>query len=210
MLSSLLEMSNSVEDQTVWMVALASETDDAIPPTKVLPGRTGGVSFVRWSCRRLLSSFLRLSVRPRGMAGNTYVRAGHVLSRLFLVIHQPGAMSTGIGMTIYFRHFVVHLALPERCCLQRPSPFSRRNSARLKGAHSILVPRRSWPIAFWTSVMDYLFLVIKSMTTGGTTYGAFYAFLKKKSLIITENALPSILPPLRILGYDKNYSTTAL
>ena len=43
MLSSLLEMLNSVEDQIVRMVALASETDDMIPPAEVLIRRTGGV-----------------------------------------------------------------------------------------------------------------------------------------------------------------------
>ena len=80
MLSSLLEMSNSVEDQTVWIVAPTSKTDDMILPAEVLPGRTSGVSFVRGSCQSLLSSFLRVSIRLDGMAGNSYVRSGHVLS----------------------------------------------------------------------------------------------------------------------------------
>ena len=74
---ALLEMSNSVEDQTIQMVAPASETDEAIPPTKVLPGRTSGV---RRSYRRLLSSFLRMSIRTDDMAGNTFVLSGHVLN----------------------------------------------------------------------------------------------------------------------------------
>ena len=69
------------------MVALALETDDVIPPLEVLPERTGGVSFVRWSCRRLLPPFLRVSVRIDGMAGNHYVLSDHVLSRLFLAIY---------------------------------------------------------------------------------------------------------------------------
>ena len=90
MLSSLMEVLNSAEDQTVRMVALASKTDNAIPPTKVLPGHTGRVSFVRRSFRRLLPPFIRVSVRIDGMAGNNYVLSGHVLSRLFLMIHQGG------------------------------------------------------------------------------------------------------------------------
>ena len=50
MLSSLLEMSNSVEDQTLRMVALASGAHETIPPAEVLPECTGGVSVVRRSC----------------------------------------------------------------------------------------------------------------------------------------------------------------
>ena len=50
MLSSIMEVSNYIECQTVQMVAPTSKTDDAIPPVEVLPGRTGGVSFVRRSC----------------------------------------------------------------------------------------------------------------------------------------------------------------
>ena len=79
-------MPNSVEGQTVRMIFPASETDDAISLADVLPGRTRGVSFVRQSCLRLLQSFLRVSVRKDGMAGNTYMRSGYVLSRLFLAI----------------------------------------------------------------------------------------------------------------------------
>ena len=169
MLLSPLEVPNSAEDQTVWMVAPMSKTVDAISSAEVLPGCISGASFVRRSCRRLLPSFLRVSVRTNGMAGNTYERSGHVLSALIMAIHQPGAMSTCVGMTIYLRHLVVNLASLERRCLQRSSPFSRLNSARLKGAHSFLAPRRSRPLVIWTSVTDYLFLIIKSMTTGGTT-----------------------------------------
>ena len=168
MLPSLMEVSNSLEDQTVRMVAPASKTDDAIPPANVLPGCTGGVSFLRRSCRRLLPPFLQVSVRADGMAGNNYTMSGYILSRLFLAIHQPGAMSTCVGIAIYFRHVVVTLASPEQRGLQRSSPFSRRNSARLKGAYSFLAPRQSRPLGFWTFVMDYSFLVIKSMTTAGT------------------------------------------
>ena len=129
MLPSFLEMPNFDEGQIVRMVAPASETDDAIYLAKVLPGRTRGVSFVLRSCLRLLPSFLRVSVRKYGMAGNTYMRSGYVLSRLFLAIRQPGAMSTCVGMTIYLLHFVVNLASSERHCLQRSSPFSRHYSA---------------------------------------------------------------------------------
>ena len=168
MLPSLMEVSNSAKDQTIRMIALALETDDAIPPAEVLPGCTGGVSFVRWSCRRLLLPFLQVSVRTDVMTGNNYVMSVHVLSRLLLAIHQPGAMSTSVGMTIYFRYVVVNLASPGRRGLQRSSPFSRRNSARLKGAYSLLAPKRSRPLGFWTFVTDYSFPVIKSMTTGGT------------------------------------------
>ena len=113
MLPSPLEVPNSVEDQVVWMVAPTLETDDAIPPVEVLPRRTSGVPFVRRSSRRLLPSLFRVSVRTYGMAGNTYERSGHVLSRLILAIHQQGAISTCIGMTIYLRYFVVNLASPE-------------------------------------------------------------------------------------------------
>ena len=49
MLPYPMEVLNYVEDQVVRMVAHASKTDDAIPPAKVLPGRIGGVSFVRRS-----------------------------------------------------------------------------------------------------------------------------------------------------------------
>ena len=49
---------NSAEDQAVRMVALASKTDDVIPPTEVLPGRIGGVSFMRRSSQSLLPSIL--------------------------------------------------------------------------------------------------------------------------------------------------------
>ena len=86
MLPSFLEMPNSVEGQTVRMIVSASETDDTISLADVLPGRTHGVSFVRQSCLRLLPSYLRVSVRKDGMAGNTYMRSGYVLSRLFLAI----------------------------------------------------------------------------------------------------------------------------
>ena len=168
MLPSLMKVSNSPEDQTIRMVSPALETDYAIPQAKVLPEGTGGVSFVRWSCRRLLPPFLRVSVRTDGMAGNNYVLSGHVLSQLFLAIHQPRAMSTCVGMTIYFCHVVVNLASPERRGLQRSSPFNRRNSARLKGTYSFLASRRSRPLGFWTFVTDYSFLVIKSMRTWGT------------------------------------------
>ena len=95
MLLSIMEVSNSIEDQTVRMVALASKTDDAIPLTKILPERTGGVSFVRRSCRRLFSPLLRVSVCTYGMASNIYVLSGHFFSRLFLAIHQPGARENG-------------------------------------------------------------------------------------------------------------------
>ena len=117
------------------------------------------------------------------MASNTYEWSGHVHNQLILALHQGGAISTCVGMAIYVRHFVVNLASPERSSLQRLSLFSRRNSARLKGAHSFLVPRQSQPLGFWTSVMNYLFLVIESMTTGGTTQGASYVFLKKNTMI---------------------------
>ena len=159
MLPFIMEVSNSIEDQTVRMVAPAAKTDDAIPPTKILPRHTGGVSFVRRSCRRLFSPLLRVSIRTDGMAGNNYVLSGHFFSRLFLAIHQPGAIPT---------HVVVNLASPERRGLQRSSPLSRRNSARCKGAYSFLATRRSRPLWFWTFIMDYLFPVIKSITTGGT------------------------------------------
>ena len=99
MLPSIIEVSNSIEDQTVRMIVPASTTDDAIPPTEVLPGSTGGVSFVRQSCRRLFPPLLRVSVCTDGMAGNNYVLFGHFLSRLFLAIHQPGAIPTCVGMT---------------------------------------------------------------------------------------------------------------
>ena len=168
MLPSIMEVSNSIEDQTVRMVAPAAKTDDAFPPTEILPRRTGGVSFVRRSCRRLFSPLLRVSIRTDGMAGNNYVLSGHLFSRLFLAIHQPGAIPTCVGMTIYLRHVVVNLALSERCGLQRLSPLSRRNSARCKGAYPFLATRRSRPLWFWSFVMDYSFPVIKSMTTGGT------------------------------------------
>ena len=46
MLSSPLEVPNSVEDKVVRLVDLTPEVDDAFPPIKVLPGRPGGVSFV--------------------------------------------------------------------------------------------------------------------------------------------------------------------
>ena len=46
-LPSPLEVSNSIEDQIVRMISPASETVDAIPPTEVLPGRIGRMSFVR-------------------------------------------------------------------------------------------------------------------------------------------------------------------
>ena len=113
MLPSLMEVSNSLEDQNVRMVVPASKTDDTIPPAEVLPGRTSGVFFVRQSCRRLLPPFLRVSVRTDGMTGNNYALSGYILSRLFLAIHQPGAMSTCVRMAIYFRHVVVNLASPE-------------------------------------------------------------------------------------------------
>ena len=113
MLPSPLEVPNSIEDQTVRMVAPASQTIDAIPPAEVLPGRIGGVSFVCRSYRRLLPSFLQVSIRTDGMAGYTYEWSGHVLSRLLLAIHQLGAMSTCVEMAIHLRHFVVDLASPE-------------------------------------------------------------------------------------------------
>ena len=77
MLLSIMAVSNSIEDQTVRMVAPASKTDDAIPPTEVPPGRTGGVSFVCRSCRRLFSPLLRVLVSIDGMASNNYVLSGH-------------------------------------------------------------------------------------------------------------------------------------
>ena len=107
------------------------------------------------------------SVSSHRWHGGQHLRAvGHVHSRLILALHQRGAISTCVGMAIYLRHFVVNLASLEGSSLQRSSPFSRCNSARLKGAHSFLAPRRSRPLGLWTSVTDYLFLVIKSMTTG--------------------------------------------
>ena len=124
MLSSPLEVPNSAEDQTIRMVAPASETVDAIPLAEVLPECIGGVYFVRRSCQRLLPSFLQVLVCTNGMTGNTYEWSGHVLSRLILVIHQLGAMSTCVGMAIYLRHFVVNLASPERRCFKRSFPFS--------------------------------------------------------------------------------------
>ena len=54
MMPPLMEVLNSLEDQTVSMVASASKTDDAILLAKVLPGRTDGVFFLRRSCQRLL------------------------------------------------------------------------------------------------------------------------------------------------------------
>ena len=87
MLPSIMEVLNSIEDQTIRMVAPASKTDDAIPPTEILPRLTGGVSFVRRSCRRLFSPLLRVSVCTNGMAGNNYVLSGHFFSQLFLAIH---------------------------------------------------------------------------------------------------------------------------
>ena len=180
MLPSPLEVPNSAKDQAVRMVAPTSKTDDAIPPTEVMPGRLGGVSFVRRSNQKLLPSLLRVSVCTDGMAGNTYEWFGHVHNRLILALHQRGAISTCVGMAIYIRHFVVNLASLEQSSLQRSSPFSQRNSAQLKGAHSFLALKWSRPLGFWTSVTDYLFLVIKSMTTGGTTQGASYAFFSTK------------------------------
>ena len=70
MLPSIMEVSNSIKDQTVRMVAPTAKTDDVIPPTEILPRRTGGVSFVRRSCRILFSPLLRGSIRTDGMAGN--------------------------------------------------------------------------------------------------------------------------------------------
>ena len=69
-LSSIMEVSNSIEDQTIRMVAPTSKTDDAIPPIEILPGCTSGVSFVRQSYRRLFPPLLRVSVCTDGMAGN--------------------------------------------------------------------------------------------------------------------------------------------
>ena len=90
MLPSPMEVPNSAEDQAVWMVAPVSETDDEIPPAEVLPGRIGGVSFMRRSSRRLLPSILRVSVRTDGMACNNYERSGYIFSRLFLAIISGG------------------------------------------------------------------------------------------------------------------------
>ena len=146
MLPSIMEVSNSIEDQTVWMVAPASQTDDTIPPAEVLPRRTGGVSFACRSCRRLFPPLLRVSVCIDGMAGNNYMLSGDFLSRLFLAVQQLGAMPTCVRITIYFRHVVVNLASSERRGLQRSSPLSRRNSTRRKGAYSFLAPRRSRPL----------------------------------------------------------------
>ena len=87
MLSSPLEVSDSAEDKAVRLVAPTSEADDVIPPAKVLPGRRDGVSSVCWSSRRLLPSFLRVSVRTDGMAGYTYEWSGHVHSCLLLALH---------------------------------------------------------------------------------------------------------------------------
>ena len=100
MLSSPLEVPISAEDQAVRMVAPASKTDDAIPPAEFMLERFGGVSFVHQSSRRLLPSLLRVSFCIDGMAGNTYERFGHVHNRLILALHQQGAISTCVGMTI--------------------------------------------------------------------------------------------------------------
>ena len=122
-----------------------------------------------------------MSVSTNSIVGSTYKRSGHVHGRLILAICQRGAISTCVRMAIYHHYFVVNLVSPQRSSLQRLSPFSRRNSARLKGVHSFLAPRRSHPFRFWTCVTNYLFLVIKSMTTRVTTQGASGAFSKIKT-----------------------------
>ena len=101
-----------------------------------------------------------------------------------------GAIATCVGIAIYLCHFVANLASLEQSSLQRSSPFSRRNLARLKGAHSFLAPRQSQLLRFWTSVTDYLFFVIKSMTTRGVPQGASYVFFFKKK---KQNCLPSFM-----------------
>ena len=148
MLSSPMEVSNPAEDKVVRVVAPTLEADDSSPPAKVLPRRPNGLSSVCRSSRRLLPPLLRVSGRTDCMTGNTYEGSGHVSSRLFLAIHQRRAISTGVGMAINLRYVVGNLASPERSCFQRSSPFSRCNSARLKGAHVFLEPRRFKPIGF--------------------------------------------------------------
>ena len=87
MLSSPLEVPDFVEDKAVPLVAPKSKADDAIPPAKVLLGGPDEVSSVCWSSRRLLLSFLRVSVRADGMAGYTYEWSGYVHSCLLLALH---------------------------------------------------------------------------------------------------------------------------
>ena len=80
MLLSPLEVPNPAEDKAVRVVAPSPEADDAFPPAKVLPGCPGGLSSVCRSSRRLLPSFLRVSVHTDCMTGNTYEWSGHVSS----------------------------------------------------------------------------------------------------------------------------------
>ena len=148
MLLSPLEVPNPAEDKAVRVVAPTLEVDDAVPPAKVLLGRPDGVSFVCWSSRGLLPSLLRVPIRTDGMAGYTCEWSGHVHSCLLLALHLRGAISTRIGLAIYLCHSMVNLAPPKQSSLQRSPPFSRGYSARLKGAHVFLEPRRYRPLGF--------------------------------------------------------------